>query len=266
MLTIFRSNLQDYKSNNIEEQVVPDSGTNHNVTDCTVPDNRLNLDINIGDVELDISHVAAGIKIDSFSDDLDSASQLQIHEYSNDGNLFINFSSPSPTHFLNSSISTSISTMQNYSVPEHIFSPVHHSSRTPPNEPSSQSHTSEISYQDVNVVTIHSPNHSRSTEQINVLPHHCTQPSMMNLAQRTRRNSSGNESRLRRHSAAPCLSIPSLTSVHRQRRRSHDVRDGQGDLLNILHIAATRRRSLSVPFQASLRIQPSRVSSHTNNS
>ena len=78
--------------------------------------------------------------------------------------------------------------------------------------------------------------HSNSTENIDSISQET----------RIRRNSSGSESRTRRHSAAPQY----RTSCIRHRRRSHDVRDEQCDLLERLHVAS-RRRSLSSPFHVS---------------
>lgn len=78
--------------------------------------------------------------------------------------------------------------------------------------------------------------HSNSTDNIDSISREA----------RIRRNSSGSESRTRRHSAAPQY----RTSCIRHRRRSHDVRDEQCDLLERLHVAS-RRRSLSSPFHIS---------------
>lgn len=85
--------------------------------------------------------------------------------------------------------------------------------------------------------------HAVSTEQLSRLPDVETQ--------RVRRNSSGSEPRTRRHSAA---SFRLTSQIQRHRRRSHDVTDERVDLLERLHVAATRRRrSLSLPFQTSPR-------------
>ncbi len=64
----------------------------------------------------------------------------------------------------------------------------------------------------------------------------------VNIAQpaRRRRNSSGSEMRLRRHSAA-APAVARNTTVHlnlHQRRRSHDVRDEQADILDRLCVVA----------------------------
>ena len=91
--------------------------------------------------------------------------------------------------------------------------------------------------------------HAVSTEHLSVL----VTPNMAET-QRMRRNSSGSESRGRRHSTA---SYRISSQMQRHRRRSHDVRDEQVDLLERLHVAATRRRSLSSPFQTSPRSQGS---------
>lgn len=90
-----------------------------------------------------------------------------------------------------------------------------------------------------------SPRQAASTEHLNELSHLA-----MHETQRVRRNSSGSEFRVRRHSAAP---FRLDSHMQRHRRRSHDVRDEQADLLKRLHVAATRRRSLSLPFQSAAR-------------
>lgn len=78
------------------------------------------------------------------------------------------------------------------------------------------------------------------------------------VCSRNRRNSHGSESR-RRHSSA-VSHVTSKPNFHRQRRRSHDIRDDQSDLLERLHFAATRRRSVSAPFPSSSRQVLPRVS------
>lgn len=93
--------------------------------------------------------------------------------------------------------------------------------------------------------TLRNPRQALSTERLNELPH-LAMPETL----RVRRNSTS-ESRVRRHSAAPFR----LDSHVRLRRRSHDIRDEQVDLLERLHGAATRRRSLSSPFQTTARYQ-----------
>lgn len=72
------------------------------------------------------------------------------------------------------------------------------------------------------------------------LPPSSIQTKVVNSTQltRRRRNSSGSDSRLRRHSTAAIRST-SFSSNLRQRRRSHDVRDEQADILDRLRIAAT---------------------------
>jgi hypothetical protein len=93
---------------------------------------------------------------------------------------------------------------------------------------------------------VNSDRRAISTEHLNVLS------DAMAKSQRVRRNSTGPpEIRVRRHSAAPSLRLNS--QMQRHRRRSHDVRDEQADLLERLHVVATRRRSLSSPFQTSSR-------------
>ena len=122
--------------------------------------------------------------------------------------------------------------------------------------PSSTFNTLRTNSPDSNLVCHHnSPNCTKSNEQLNV-SHHIHFPILLSSqTQRIRRNSSGSESRMRRHSAAPIHTVASAINTHRQRRRSHDARDEQGDLLERLHFVATRRRSLSAPFQSSLRTQ-----------
>ena len=58
---------------------------------------------------------------------------------------------------------------------------------------------------------------------------------------RQRRNSSGSETRFRRHSTAAIRT----TTHSRQRRRSHDVRDEQAEILDRLRIAATTINRIS---------------------
>lgn len=96
---------------------------------------------------------------------------------------------------------------------------------------------------------IHSPRLAQSTEHLNLLSH-VISTSGTSQTQRQRRNSSGSELRMRRHSAAPFRTLSLAPHSQRQRRRSHDVRDEQVDLLERLRIAATRR-SFSSPFQSS---------------
>lgn len=105
-----------------------------------------------------------------------------------------------------------------------------------------------------NASTVNPSRLVQSSEQLNILSHFS--PSVPSHTQRRRRNSSGSESRMRRHSAAPFRTVSLTPHIQRQRRRSHDVGDEQIDLLERLRIAATRRRSFSAPFQSS-RIQGS---------
>ena len=63
-------------------------------------------------------------------------------------------------------------------------------------------------------------------------------PSSAKQMKKHRRNSSGCEARARRHSTA-AIRNSSLPCTVRPRRRSHDVRDEQVDILDRLRIAAT---------------------------
>lgn len=98
-----------------------------------------------------------------------------------------------------------------------------------------------------------SARHAVSTEHLSQL----MLPDAVPETQMVRRNSSGSEPRVRRHSAA---SFRLTSQMQRHRRRSHDVTDERVDLLERLHVAATRRRrSLSLPFQGSHRPNNFRV-------
>ena len=98
--------------------------------------------------------------------------------------------------------------------------------------------------------------HSFSGERLS--PQHIIPASTHSQAQRRRRNSSGAEQRVRRHSHHTFSGTHhgSLDMI-RRRRRSHDVRDECNELLEGLRAASTRRvsRTQSTPFSVPIRIQ-----------
>ena len=99
----------------------------------------------------------------------------------------------------------------------------------------------QISHQAIELSIDSSPQHKQE--------HSKTQSACLNTQsakhiKKYRRNSSGCEARARRHSTVT-IRNSSLQCTVRPRRRSHDVRDEQVDILDRLRIAATTRFSSS---------------------
>lgn len=96
-------------------------------------------------------------------------------------------------------------------------------------------------------------------------PHLLIPPQTHSQTQRRRRNSSGCEQNV--HQSATSMTSRS-SCLSRHRRRSHDARAEQGELLACLNAAASRRRrSHSSPFQVPVQVHysaPTTQSSRTN--
>ena len=282
VLTVNRSDSLPIMAQLLEAQVVPDSGQEINFTDCVVPE-RKNIS-NISNMLLCEDTAAATVKIESVVPELEEHELSQI----------------TPLHYAESSYFSTSSSPQNVLLPAYNLSPHPSdlsfnpmllqlpgpSTREPfPSttwnssyHPPASLHTSRFaqsseqlpgpstrepfpsttwngSYRADNPpAPLHTSRFAQSSEQLNTLSH------AAQSHQRRRRNSSGSESRVRRHSAAPFRTLSLGPSIQRQRRRSHDVGDEQVDLLERLRIAATRRRSFSAPFHS-----PNRTTQLTSN-
>lgn len=231
---VFRSDPQSLEVPTYDTQVVPVSGKEVVFSDCVVPISKLTLnDQDLTDLHYDLS-------VDSFS--------LNSHFVNSEVTLASSDQISLASHSCSIADSSVTQTVLQLSETTSVESPPYFR-RTEPNTVL-QSRSQRILDDQVRFVS-NSPRHARSTEELNIHSHSSI-PDATAVSQRVRRNSSGLECRMRRHSAAPFRTI-GLNSHHR--RRSHDVRDEQADLLERLHVAATRRRSLSSPFQSSARSQ-----------
>lgn len=232
---IHRSDPLSFDAKVSEVQVVPDSGENADVADCVVPISKLNFDIKLNDPDLVSAHFAGGYNIESGTElFVDSYFSLEAATL---GNCFQISPHPRTCCYLECLILLSLTVLYDgtRSLP---------TSRRVSTVVSSRNHTLDDRIQ---ILTTISPVCSRSSEQL-----HFSTTDITIETPRMRRNSSGSETR---HSSASFRSVSFISHI-RHRRTSHDVRDEQCDLLERLHVAATRRRSVSAPFQTSARLRP----------
>ena len=93
---MYRSDVQDFKVQVSQIQVVPDSGEGNDLTDCIVPDSKSKLENTVGYAGLASSHITASISIDSFSfqsTDVSSQSDAVVSEHHDSRNPFLNATS-----------------------------------------------------------------------------------------------------------------------------------------------------------------------------
>lgn len=245
-VTLFRSDEHPIgRTQTCDSQVVPDSGDEAVLTDCVVPIGKLSLETHSGDFTSDFHPPPLGSWF--LNSEVSVEPLLRDYQYAT-------ISEPS-YHMPHSLPDRTL--LPQYTSCHHHHGDLSVTCTTPPlreNEfPHSYSRRIDTSTTIRPVSDDGYTNftrHAVSTEHLSVL----VAPNMATETQRVRRNSSGSESRARRHSTA---SYRMSSQMQRHRRRSHDVRDEQVDLLERLHVAATRRRSLSSPFQTSPRSQNS---------
>lgn len=265
-MVFFRSDPQSLRTQSSDTQVVPDSGEEVILTDCVVPISKLNLGTKLDNPALASCHFGGNFDpspLGSYFLNSDvSVTQLLPGHHSRSSSI-------GKSSYMSHSLLER--TPQNLLFPRQASSVACHPLHQPSIDDSSVTHTAlqfESPHRRTALFQPHtendrymlpssnSPRHAISTEHLNVL----SRLTMSDAeTQRVRRNSSGSESRVRRHSAAP---FRISSHMQRQRRRSHDVRDEQVDLLERLHVAATRRRSFSSPFQTSTRTQSSHTSTN----
>lgn len=230
-----------------EVQVVPGSEEAADFTDCVVPDRKSNFDSKF---KLASSNFGTGIKINSAASScINVTPPINVSSYE---------SSYLSTIIQNSTLQPhpelTVVCQNQVTLPDACLNCPLQLSGLGNFEPSPGLNLNGIQNSHENAQTVYLSNHARSTEELDVFSR-INIPGAIQPIPRRRRNSSGSESRMRRHSAAPFRTVSIPTSTQRQRRVSHDVRDEQVDLLERLRIAATRRRSFSTPFQNSARIQ-----------
>lgn len=244
---MYRSDPLSFDAQLSEIQVVPDSGENADIADCVVPISKLNFDIKLNDSASD--HFAGRFNIESGTESLvDSYFSLETATLGHCSSELSNITPSSDILFPGLSLPHSrVNKCFSHSSKELDGARSLPNSRRVSTIVSSRNHTLDDGIQ---ILTTISPVCSRSSEQL-----HFSTTDITIETPRMRRNSSGSETRMRRHSSAPFRSVSFISHV-RHRRTSHDVRDEQCDLLERLRVAATRRRSVSAPFQASARLRP----------
>ena len=227
--------------------MVPDSGKERDFIDCVVPESKSNADHTI---EAASNSAATGL-LDSVSSvfagpDINEHTPLLYYAESSYLSTFsTNLASTSSQNALLPTFN--LQTVHTLAMPsDSCFNHTLFQLHEPSSAESSLGSNTQGSYCGTDNSSIHS-RLVQSSEQLHVLSH---TTNTSGVSQRRRRNSSGSESRMRRHSAAPFRTVSLTPHIQRQRRRSHDVGDEQVDLLERLRIAATRRRSFSAPFQS----------------
>lgn len=210
---LIRSESTLYEDKELDAQVVPDKKETESLTDCVVPDYRSNFESN---PDLELSYITAGLNISSLS-------ALSYHPAPPAFGLHQALLRPRSAT-ASAGLATNSSGATGYSGPLYSTTDI-------------QRKYSHGAFTNRTAMVVASRGVSRSSEQLHVHGHYLPSP---NASQRTRRNSMDSDKKARRHSAAHFCAVP--PGIQRQRRRSHDARDNQSDLLRRLHNAATGRR------------------------
>ena len=212
-------------------------------TDCVVPDAKSSIDYNFSEENLELSSFTTSLITSSASTSVEILSEPDVGNYQR--------IAPS-LHYASSYESSYLSTFNPNVAGTSLNIPTAHSNQSAAaqhHHPCAITPATELYFNTLPTMESSGVD-PQSSEQLNFLSHSSFASTFLQT-QRRRRNSSGSESRMRRHSAAPFRTISLAPQIQRQRRRSHDVRDEQVDILERLRVAATRRRSFSAPLQSS---------------